>query len=409
MPIVIPTVHLGGEESLTPDERDPSATYARDDKTNMFWKKVDTNINTDQTISVQTIPADFYGGVNPVVKFKKVEREVVLESKPELTAPEKKMFDKSTAAGGDSALHPVNLLANKKYLIIFGAGLFAAIVAGVSIYYYFQLKSKSIQPAPKPPVISQPISTQVVSSTEIVTLTLPATTTPEALPGAPVAVALEFPSALLGDSPDLDKDNLTDIAEEIFGIDPSKPDTDEDSYNDGHEVFYLYNPAGKEPMKLIDSGYVKDYNNPIFGYKVFYPLNWAVGNVDESYRDVLFSAITGENIELRVFDRLSNQTFADWFAQWALNEQYQNLADFQTRFTEQGKNRTDNLVYYFMDDKNVFVMVYHTTDSNTVNYRSIMVMMARSFRSPGFTPPEIIPPSMETSTYPTEMPESINP
>ncbi|MEK9132826.1 MAG: tripartite tricarboxylate transporter substrate-binding protein, partial [Patescibacteria group bacterium] len=69
----------------------------------MFWKKVDTNINTDQTISVQTIPADFYGGVNPVVKFKKVEREVVLESKPELTAPEKKMFDKSTAAGGDSA------------------------------------------------------------------------------------------------------------------------------------------------------------------------------------------------------------------------------------------------------------------------------------------------------------------
>ncbi len=30
---VIPTVRLGGEESLTPDERDPSATYARDDKT----------------------------------------------------------------------------------------------------------------------------------------------------------------------------------------------------------------------------------------------------------------------------------------------------------------------------------------------------------------------------------------
>jgi len=360
----------------------------------------------EQTINVQTIPADFYGGVNPVVKFKRVEKEVVLESKSKLTAPEKKMLDKSTAAGSGALLHPANILTNKKYAIIFGSALFVLILAGVSVYYYLQLRQQPGTSLPPQPDISiTPATEPAPVVVETAPPEEPATST------APVSLAeapIEFPSSLLGDSPDLDKDNLTDTAEELFGSDPSKPDTDEDSYNDGHEVFYLYNPAGKEPLKVIDSGYVKDYINPVFGYKVFYPSTWAIGNVDESYRNVLFSTITGENIELRIFDRLPNQAFEDWFAQRAPNEQYQNLADFQTRFGEPGKNRTDNLVYYFMDDNHVYAMVYHTTDSNAVNYRSVMVMMARSFRSPGFIPPEVAaPPSGEANTSPTEMPSTV--
>ncbi|TSC84630.1 MAG: Uncharacterized protein G01um101413_14 [Parcubacteria group bacterium Gr01-1014_13] len=381
----------------------------------MFGKKEEISTKNDpmskvpsdgQTISVQTIPADFYGGVNPVVKFKKVEKEVLLESKSKLTPSEKKVLDKSTAAGKDSLLHPVNILTNKKYAIIFGSSLFVLIVAGVSVYYYLQLRQPKISLPPQPeisiPTTSELTPVAVESPTEEPAVT---STAPQSLAEAPI----EFPSSLLGDSPDLDKDSLTDTAEELFGTDPSKPDTDEDSYNDGHEVFYLYNPAGKEPLKLIDSGFVKDYNNPVFGYKVFYPSTWAVGNVDEGYRDVLFSTITGENIELRVFDRLSNQTFADWFAQWAPTEQYQNLKDFQTKFGQSGKSRADSLVYYFMDDNHVYVVVYHTTDSNVVNYRSVMAMMARSFRTPGFTASEAVPPpNAETNTFPTEMPTAIN-
>jgi hypothetical protein len=378
----------------------------------MFGKKEDIkNNSTDkpmddgQTISVQTIPADFYGGVNPVVKFKKVEKEVLLESKSKLTPSEKKALDKSTAAGSGSALHPANILTNKKYALIFGSALFVIIVAGVSVYYYLQIRqqpntSLPTQPEISIPTISEPAPVVVENPVEEPVVT----TTPQSLAEAPI----EFPSALLGDSPDLDKDNLTDAAEELFGTDPSKPDTDEDSYNDGHEVFYLYNPAGKEPLKLIDSGYVRDYNNPIFGYKVFYPQTWAMGSVDEGNRDVLFSTITGENIELRVFDRLPNESFADWFAKWAPNQQYQNLKDFQTKFGESGKSRADSLVYYFMDDNHVYVIIYHTTDSNVVNYRSVIVMMARSFRSPGFTPSEAVPAPNAESGFPNEMPETVS-
>ncbi len=382
----------------------------------MFGKKEETNTKDEsmakpaesgQTISVQTIPADFYGGVNPVVKFKKVEKEVLLESKTKLTPSEKKSLDKSMAAGKDSALHPVSILTNKKYAIILGSSLFVLILVGVSVYYYLQIRQPKTSLPSQPEIsINTPTEPPPIVVENVIEEPVVTTTAPQTLTEAPI----EFPSSLLGDSPDLDKDNMTDMAEELFGSDPSKPDTDEDTYNDGHEVFYLYNPAGKEPLKLVESGYVREYSNPVFGYKLFNPLSWAVGNVDESYRDVLFSTITGENIELRVFDRLPNQEFADWFAQWAPNEQYQNLKDFQTKFGESGKSRGDNLVYYFMDDSHMYVLLYHTTDSNVVNYRSVMVMMARSFRTAGFVPSEVIvTPSAETDTSPTEMPATISP
>src|SRR3989338_2470810 len=111
----------------------------------MFGKKPEIK-KTEPEIEVQTMPADFYGGVNPVVKFKKVEKEVVLSGQPALTAAEKKILDKSTTAGSGLALHPASLLTNKKYAIIFGSGLFAVVVAGVSVYYYFQLKPKQAVP-----------------------------------------------------------------------------------------------------------------------------------------------------------------------------------------------------------------------------------------------------------------------
>lgn len=376
----------------------------------MFGKKLETDTTKNilagaPTISVQTIPADFYGGVNPVVKFKRVEKEIDLGSKPKLTVPEKKMFDKSTAAGSGSALHPASIITNRKYLIIAGSALFLVITLGAGGYYYLQSRQE--------PNASIPTQPKIVVETPIVQEPVVVPTTSEEVSAStttvPLAEAqLEMPSVLLGDSPDMDKDNLTDIAEELFGTDPGKPDSDDDTYNDGHEVFYLYNPAGKEPMKIINSGYVKDYSNPVFGYKVFYPLTWAVGSVDNSDRDILFSTITGENIELRVFDRLPNQAFIDWFNHWVPGEQYQDLVDFQTRFGEIGKNRADNLVYYFMDDAHIYVMIYHTTDSNVVNYRSVMVMMARSFRSPNFSVPEIIPAVSVSSTYASEMPSTIN-
>lgn len=349
-------------------------------------------------MDVQTMPADFYGGVNPVVKFRKVEKEVVLSGRPALTAAEKKIFDKSTAAGSGSALHPASLLTNKKYIIIFGSGLFAVVLAGVSVYYYFQLKSKPAAPSPQPPAISLETTAPIAAVPTTTETPAPAVTTTETVLPTLAEAALEFPSNLLGESADLDKDDLTDVAEELFGTDPSKPDTDEDGYNDGHEVFYLYNPAGKEPMKLLASGLVTEYKNPTFGYSAYYPKNWAVGSVDEENREALFSTITGENIEIRTFDLAPTEIFADWFAKWAPTENYGDLLDFESRFFSAGKARKDGLVYYFIDNSHVYVLIYHTTDSNTVNYRSVLLLLARSFSPVGMSGAEATPASEEGAT-----------
>ncbi|MBP6859303.1 MAG: hypothetical protein KBC69_01610 [Candidatus Magasanikbacteria bacterium] len=374
----------------------------------MFGKKIlPTSEKTAVAMNVQTIPADFYGGVNPVVKFKKVEKEIVLDSKPKLSSSEKKMLDESTAVGSGADFHAVNIFTNRKYALIFWLALFLIIGASASAYYYWQARSQQKVSLPPAPQIEVPSSTTPVT-VQTTTPDLPINTSTDAKPQVATDAPIDFPSNLLGDSPDLDRDGITDVAEDLFGTDPSKPDTDEDSYDDGHEVFYLYNPGGKEPMRLVESGSVKEYENGTFGYKVFYPNNWAVGSVDESSRQVLFSTITGENIEIRTFDLSAGQNFNDWFNEWAPNEKYQNIKDFQTKFFEPGKSRADNLVYYFVDANHVYVLIYHTTDSNVVNYRSVLVMMARSFRGANFIPPQNSESTISTGTFPSEMPASVN-
>jgi len=365
-------------------------------------KKPDTIQNPN--ISVQTIPADFYGGVNPVVKFKKVEKEIEAAPAAKLTPVEKKLHDRETSAGGAGGMHPANLLTSGKGLLLLGGLLFVLFAAGGGIYYWLQARNSAqpnvavsipqTQTNVTPPAITPTTTAQPAA--EIPSTTPPTTTQPQSLAQAP----LEFPSALLGDSADLDKDGLTDAAEEIFGTDPSKPDTDGDSYADGHEVYYLYDPAKPEPARLIDSGDVVDYKNPSFGYSLYYPKSWAFGDVDGTGRDILVSTLTGENIEIRVFDKDASQSFPDWFGVWAPTQQYGDLADFETYFKQKGLARNDNLVYYFYTDTNVYVILYHTTDSNVVNYRSVINMMARSFRLPNYSGPQIIPESAETAQPP---------
>ncbi|MDD4290251.1 MAG: gamma-glutamylcyclotransferase [Patescibacteria group bacterium] len=57
---------------------------------------------------------------------------------------------------------------------------------------------------------------------------------------------------------DLDEDGLLDIYESFYNSDPRDPDTDRDSYLDGNEVLYAYNPNAK------DSGDKLNDNKNIF-------------------------------------------------------------------------------------------------------------------------------------------------
>ncbi len=340
---------------------------------------LDQKIDEPLAAKVQVIPADFYGGVNPVVTFKNVAKQVELGGNSSVSSAEKKVLDKQTAAGSGNDLHPASFLARPRFLVIGGLVILLVASAGVSLYYWLQSK-KNVIPPPVPVVfVENPPVVEVPTTTPVATVP---TTTPVVLP-TPVSLAdqpLVFPSILLGDSADTDKDGLTDREEELLTTDFSIPDTDEDSYTDSHEIFYLYNPSGREPMKLLDSGLVKEYRNPVFGYTLLYPTTWAIGDVDGTYRDVLFSTITGENIEVRVFDKEPTMDFAAWFDLHAKDQKYGDLVTFEGYFNQlSGYRRADWLVYYFPTNTRVYTLIFHTTDSNIVNFRSIIKIMARSF------------------------------
>ncbi len=363
----------------------------------MFGKK--TKMEESPIIAkVHTIPMEFYGGANPAVKFKKVEKEVTVDAANHvLTRAEKSMLHQTTAAGAGKRWHPANFFASQKFLFWSIGGLFILFVASAGFYYFWQWRStQPIVLPPAPAVTYQPPAETPAVVTEPVVIPTTTITTPL------VSLAedfLDFPSLLLGDSADLDKDGLADKSEEeVFQTDAGASDTDSDQYADAIEIYNLYNPAGFTPVRIIDSGLVKDYSNPNFGYQIYYPAQWALGVVDAGARDVLFSTLTGENIEMRVFDLEGGQEFSGWFTKWAAREKFSDLAPFESAFKEKGVKRSDGLVYYFSDRTHVYVMLYHTTDSNVINFRSAITMMARSFRLQGNTVALPIPVNIESNS-----------
>lgn len=362
----------------------------------MFGNK-QKNKGPELDVAVESIPIEFYGGVNPAVSFRSTKKEVELSTSP--TGLEKKVFDKENAVGGGSKFHPANLLASPKFLLLTALGLFVLFGAGAGVYYWQKLRNTQV--SIKNPVVTSTTGFNQFELVEAATTTT-VTTTTTIIEGATITPSEEgglisifdvpptYPSVVLGQSIDTDSDGLSDVAEELFLTDLGVPDSDKDKYTDSHEIYNLYNPIGAEPRKLIDSGLVVEFINPTFKYKVYYPKNWAVGNIDESYQDVLFSTLTGESIEVRAIDKdITDTSFNSWFAKWAPNEKISDLAEFETAFKDKGWQRKDNLVYYFETPRRVYVMLYHTTDSSIVNFEMVIKMMARSFRLP--TTEEVLP------------------
>lgn len=326
-----------------------------------------------EELEISTIPPEFYGGANPVIKFREVQ-QVNSRQKPEMPQADRAPI-----------VNP-SLLANRKFLFTGAAALLIVFIAAVSFYYWYigRVPAKIEGPA-RPPV-----NVPLVTTTAVVIETIePPIKVETSTPAAPVVSStimqggsIEFPSPLLGNAADTDRDGLTDLEEELYHTDPTAPDTDNDSFDDRTEIYNLYSPIDKAPTRLIASGLVKDYVNPAFNYKIYYPASWVVGNVDEKYRDVLFSTITGENIEVRVIDKDPGSDFESWFQIWAPGENLNALMNFSTFFKETGIARDDRLVFYFTDNAHVYVVIYHVTGGTQVNYRSTLAMMARSFRLP---------------------------
>ena len=336
------------------------------------------------TSRIHVIPDIFYGGKDPVI-YHKQKVEVTTQKKH----TEKKQAQQHIVQ--DSFFH-----THKKLIVIGGIVLLLG-VTSVSAWYYIgtvggQTSNKVVVVPPKQ--VSEPVEDPAKEEVPVEEPIVEEDSIPEEEPIFPtttpevivedVDIEIEpvsFPRILLIDSPDADADELTDEEEIIFSTNVDVWDTDNDGYYDGQEVINLYNPNGLAPVKIIDSGLVEEYTNPVWKYRLYYPNQWKLGEVDTESRQVLISTLSGDFIEVRTFDKQKGMSFQQWFSQNIEGEKFQDIRIEKNRFKEDGWRRKDGLVAYFVSDVYVSVLIYHPGVTGAVPYRNVMRMVFESFRS----------------------------
>lgn len=342
----------------------------------VFWhKKKDEKIAMAApkiSAPVIVIPDVFYGGADPVIHFTS-------------EAPNKSGI--VSAVPKAKQVSVVKKSINKKLFLIAGGAGFLFLFLAITALYYFNVKNQSasrqlpIQNATQPANVEQikitaPTSTPPKEET--------ASSTEEFVPTSTARGFLDrlglFPPLILIDTADMDSDSLTDAEEELFGTDSGVWDTDTDGYYDGQEVVNLYNPKGFAPIRIIDSGLVKEYVNPDWQYRIYYPAGWEEARVGENSDQVIFSDASGDFVEARVFKKQANESFQDWFARTVEQQSFTDLIQMSNRFHIDGWKRKDNLAAYFESSSLVYVLIYHPSVEDAIAFRHVMVMMRESFR-----------------------------
>ncbi len=377
----------------------------------MFGKKKKNKEKKDSAASqydVKAMPDIFYGGKNPTIYEEQAPASKKTTSKNKKNIPEKKIapvpkkpisppVPSPTGVHVDKKKGKINIpkgakpmpkrkpgLFGNKLFVIGGIIVIVLALGGITWFYLGQ----RVEPdtTPPPPTLPVPESSDTAAdSTDTLededdTPLEASEDTDEENTDSSQALGIQFPRIILSDSADIDADQLTDLEEELFKTDSGVWDTDKDGYFDGQEVANLYNPTGFAPVKIIDSGLVSEYINPTWGYRIYYPVSWVIGEVDANASQVLISDITGDYVEVLVKQKQATETFSDWFAREASDQFITDIQEKENRFKQSVWKRKDGMVGFIVDNTAVYVIIYHPDETDQVGFRHVMEMMLQSFR-----------------------------
>ena len=188
----------------------------------------------------------------------------------------------------------------------------------------------------------------------------------------------EAPTVLIS-STDTDGDGLTDIEEEVFGVDIRKKDTDNDGYRDGLEVSNLYNPAGFAPQKIEKTDLVKIYTNPTYNFSIFYPSSWLAKSLDLTDKEVMITSATGEFMHISVNENEEELSILDWYLRESPEVSPAEVETARTKSGLLGVESPDGLNVYFSEGNNVYAISYNIGAKKELNYKSIFEMIVKSF------------------------------
>lgn len=177
-------------------------------------------------------------------------------------------------------------------------------------------------------------------------------------------------------SKDTDEDKLTDLEEAIYGTRVNRPDSDADTYQDGEEILNLYDPLGNG--RLANSPQISEFTNQIWGYTLLSPQSWLRDSTDEAQKTILFTADTGEFVEVFVLDNTSGKTAKAWYKE-QLNATDPEPKEVQTKEGLVGVISTDTKTVYFANEKFIYGITYNTGLREEESFRTTFTMMYTSF------------------------------
>ncbi len=350
----------------------------------MFFKRVAKNAAPKPALgSVQTIPEIFYGGSDPEAGLHGTGVNKMI--KPSSVV---------SSSGGASSSGKTRLVAVVMIII------FLVFSAGAAWLYWNYLGGGSGPTTPVPArdnqtqnqmvnnsPITEPVFSETATSTPSTTSTdtflptstssfIPTTSTAPSL----IELSVAFPVINQLNAPDFDSDTLTDLEEEIFGTDQSIFDSDADGYSDGQELINLYNPKGAVPVRLAESGLVREFTHPLDVYRLYYPISWQAGSVDAGSNTMLFTAANGDYVEVRVFAKSNGESFSVWFGRVAKDQQISDLQSVSNNFKTIYLKRKDGLVLYVDQPAQVIAVIYHPLVNTPINFRTTLQMIVESLR-----------------------------
>jgi hypothetical protein len=217
---------------------------------------------------------------------------------------------------------------------------------------------------------------------------------PEANPPGPATPSLP-PGGL-----DSDSDGLTDVEEAVYGTDPHNPDSDGDGFLDGNEVFHLYNPAAKAPVRLLDSGLVTVFSGPA-GWSLYVPKGWTSALDAADGSSATIRSGQGEMFRISLADNTSHQALVDWYVATHPGVTADMLHPIETKGGLQGLLGPDRLDANFAWDGKVFILRYDNGDKPFINFRTTYEMMLNSLKLTG-APVLATPPSDQALGGPGE-------
>lgn len=175
---------------------------------------------------------------------------------------------------------------------------------------------------------------------------------------------------------DSDSDGLTNIEEILFGSDPKNPDTDDDTYLDGNEVYHLYNPRADLAGGITDAGFAREFSADDLLFAVVYPSRWTVQLDDSTF---VAKAPTGETISMESLDLDPAVDLKAWYLAQDSEATTDELSDILTKRGYAGITSPDKRTTYVSAGGTIFAITYDLGEVVEINFFITYQMMVNSF------------------------------